>query len=324
MPWNVRSGIKAVGVLPYVHTRVVELTMNRSATAYFPLLAVKHLFMISGTTAHMSIALHTTLSPRGQLAVHAANTLLHVSSYTAVAVLIMSSTPYADVFHGMCGAFNLPLMLTQVDLENSAGAPLLLQHLLLLISLARCCSCVATAAAAAAAAAATATAAAAAAAAAAQPCLLLLPSLLLLVSNAPGGYSGQPPLRLPAGINAHLDRSCHEHAAELLVLFAMLYGGLVLPVYLAVRIDRHRRRLFRLEVQLQRSMAAPGRSHEHEEEEKDGMLLDEEGLPLPEHCDNGLLCGAFYDVVMALLLAVVTWGTVVHCIQWIRMVVVPL
>jgi hypothetical protein len=129
------------------------------------------------------------------------------------------------------------------------------------------------------------------------------------------------PVRLPAGINAHLDRGCHEHAVELLMLFVMLYGGLVLPVYFAARIDGHRRRLFRLEMQLQRSTAAAGSSRHHEEEEKDGMLLDEEGLPLPEHCDNGLLAMVMFDSTVVLLLAVATWGVVVHCREWLQMAV---
>jgi hypothetical protein len=106
------------------------------------------------------------------------------------------------------------------------------------------------------------------------------------------------------------------------VLYVMLYGGLVLPVYVSVRIDRHRRRLFQMEMQLQRSTLAPGRGR-HDEEDDKSMLLDAEGLPLPEYSDNGPLTGALFDVAMALLLAVVTWGVVVHCREWIWMVVVP-
>jgi hypothetical protein len=101
------------------------------------------------------------------------------------------------------------------------------------------------------------------------------------------------------------------------VLFVMLYGGLVLPVYLAARIDRHRGRQFRLEVQLQRSMAAAGSRHD-EDEEKAGMLLDAEGLPLPEHCDNGLLTMVMFDATMVLLLAAATWGVLVHCRGWLQ------
>jgi hypothetical protein len=118
-PFLIRSNVKELGVAPYVN-RLTQQARLRPRSR-LPLLILKHIMMITGTTANMSMAVHTTLPVAGQFAVQALNTVSLIITHTDAMVLILRGIPYAEGYRGMCNVFNLPLMLTQGDLENSIG-----------------------------------------------------------------------------------------------------------------------------------------------------------------------------------------------------------